>query len=1076
MTVSSTRAFVFTDMVDSTALASRIGDVRTDAVRHAHRRALAEVVVDCGGEVVKDTGDGIMATFGSAVAAMDAAVGAQQAVTRLNRATAFESGGPIAIRVGVSIGEAVEEDGDWFGTPVVEAARLCAAAADGQVLVSDAVRLMAGSRARHPLQGIGPLALKGLAEPLTALEVVWESSGLSWPLPAALERATAARFVGRNAARQALETAAKEAAAGAVRLALLSGEPGIGKTCLAAEVARAAHQAGAVVLYGKADPDRATRLHVWADALGRAADHMTDRQLRGCEALGRLSARLAARVGQVPPRPDDDDDERRFLFESIGALMGRLAEDAPVLLVLDDLQWADETTLNLVRHLVAGADTERLMVVGTVRAGEVADDHPLMQTAAAARRQRRLIRVVLDGLSHDEMAELVGNWQGTAAATELVARIVDRTSGNPLFAEEVLAHIDETGSESGVPPGARLVIGARLALVADAARDLLGVAAVAGRRFEPAVVRAVTGLSSDSFVDAFDAAVGGGFLVEAALGAEFRHDLIREVLLEHLTIPRRAALHWRLGQALQHAHANAPAYAADIARHLLAGFEGGYSDDAATVARATVAAATEAFARTELDEAHAWSDRAYALVDRMGDDLRARADVLAGVVNTSRDRRSLDERRRLMDEAVVLAAQIDDPTLSAWVTSLQMEHAVGVASPGEVTSEIARIDACLARLPETEKELRLSLLVQRFQRGWTMELGGNHQATMAEIENLGLALTSRTGANGGAAPSVHQRVVVARGLHLMGSPDHEAMSALADSAISWRAGGTQWGAIGALQRGDITAFRAARDEMRDQADRYGARYHRYLFTVWTTTLALVEGEYHIALELAEQNMAQNEDNPGQRTSAMAQADSANRELGRIEVSLPNILVWCEHHGGRSTTAIAATMLAWIGRNDEASAMLDRVAVDSYALLRRWFLRSKAVQYTCEAIALLDDTAKAETVLPLAMPYRDQMIAVGDANDVHGAADRGIAQLYSTLGRYDDAEHHYRVALELEQRMESPPLQARTHYWYARMLQRRGGLNDRDESLRHLDITLATTARLSMRQLERDAEALVTLTR
>jgi class 3 adenylate cyclase len=372
-------------MVDSTALASRIGDVRADAVRRAHRQATVDAVVEYGGEVVKDTGDGVMAAFGSAVAAMDAAVAAQRAAARLNRVGALESGEPLAIRVGVSIGEAVDENGDWFGTPVVEAARLCAAAADGQVLVSDAVRLMAGSRARYPLRGVGPMALKGLAEPLAALEVVWEASGLSWPLPAGLVRAAAARFVGRADARQALETAAKEAAAGDVRLVLVSGEPGVGKTSLAAEVAGAAHKSGAVVLYGRADPDRASRLQVWADAISVAAEHMTDRQLRGCEALGRLSAGLAARVGFTQP-PEDGDAERRQLFESIGALLDRLGAEAPVLVVLDDLQWADEASLHLVRYLADGSDAGRLLMVATVRVGAVADDHPLMLVAAEARR------------------------------------------------------------------------------------------------------------------------------------------------------------------------------------------------------------------------------------------------------------------------------------------------------------------------------------------------------------------------------------------------------------------------------------------------------------------------------------------------------------------------------------------------------------------------------------------------------------------------------------------------------------------------------------------------------------------
>src|SRR5438105_1388147 len=231
---TGTATVVFTDLVGSTELRAEVGDERADDVRRLLDRAQADAVVARGGVVVKGLGDGLMASFGSAADAVAAAIAIQQAAYAYKR-TAIDI--DIAVRVGLSSGDVVWEDGDCFGAPVIEAARLCAAATGGQILVTEVVRWLAGSGGGYQFTAAGALDLKGLPAPVPACEVTWEPLAESPVPPPALLTNLGRVFVGREGQLERLEQLWKEAAAGELRVALLAGEPGVGKTRLAAELA-----------------------------------------------------------------------------------------------------------------------------------------------------------------------------------------------------------------------------------------------------------------------------------------------------------------------------------------------------------------------------------------------------------------------------------------------------------------------------------------------------------------------------------------------------------------------------------------------------------------------------------------------------------------------------------------------------------------------------------------------------------------------------------------------------------------------------------------------------------------------
>jgi class 3 adenylate cyclase len=265
---SATATVLFSDLVESTRLLSQLGEAAFDAVRRAHFEALRHAIERTGGEQVKTLGDGVLAIFGSAADAVACAVAMQQAVD----GQAQRAGIPLAIRVGLASGDVSFEEDDVFGTPVVAAARLVAAARPGQILATAVVRMVAGGRTGAAFSDRGLLQLKGLPEPVAACEVTWERLPQpTGPLPSLLSDGGRV-FVGRQTEVERLGQLWKQAVAGGPRLALLAGEPGIGKTRLAAELAKAAHAEGAVVLVGRCDEDLGVPYQPFVEALRQVVD------------------------------------------------------------------------------------------------------------------------------------------------------------------------------------------------------------------------------------------------------------------------------------------------------------------------------------------------------------------------------------------------------------------------------------------------------------------------------------------------------------------------------------------------------------------------------------------------------------------------------------------------------------------------------------------------------------------------------------------------------------------------------------------------------------------------------------
>ena len=402
---SSTATVLFTDLTGSTEIRRSIGDDRADDLRRRHDDAVRAAAAEHLGEVVKGTGDGLMIVFPAAAEGVAGAVAIQRAIVRLSRERSLDA--PLAVRVGLSAGDVAWADDDCFGTAVVEAARLCDASGGGRILVSEVVRLLAGSRGGHVFESVGTLDLKGLG-PLPAYEVRWSPADdpAASPLPPALAHPdTTLPLVGRAEEREQITTAWKKAREGAPHLVLVGGEPGVGKTRLVAEVARQAHADGAVVLFGRCDDEMGVPYQPFAEAIAAFAASMPDAGALA-DALGpaaadlaRLVPSLTTRLQLAEPLRADPETERYRLFEGVASFLSTLSSQAPVVLV------ARRPPLGGAPDPAAAAPPaarrprpESLLVVATYRDTDLGRGHPLAEALADLRREPDVVRVVLRGL------------------------------------------------------------------------------------------------------------------------------------------------------------------------------------------------------------------------------------------------------------------------------------------------------------------------------------------------------------------------------------------------------------------------------------------------------------------------------------------------------------------------------------------------------------------------------------------------------------------------------------------------------------------------------------------------------
>ena len=683
--VSGLITILFTDLVGSTELLDRAGDEEAQQIFRAHHDLLAEAAASHRGDEVKWLGDGLMVAFGSAADAVRAATAMQAASRRPIL------GERLAIRVGLNAGEALRDATDYFGTTVVVARRLCDRAEGGQILCSDLVAGLLGGRSEFVFTPLGKLDLKGISGPVAACEVRAGDTGLGLPVRMP--------FVGRvgelTKARQRLA----EAAAGRGGVVMVAGEPGIGKTRLAEELAEQAGRDGVEVLWGHCYEGEWTPPYgPFAEAIEGLVLAADIDDLRHGLGLGApVLAPVVRAIRKVfpdlaEPAPLQPDEERFRLIDAAAQLFVARSERVLVLIVLDDLHWADRGTVAMLRHIARSVTRHRVLIVGTYRDTEVDRTHPLTDALGALPRETGYDHLRLGGLPAEAVGELLEAVSEQELSQGVVADFTEETEGNPFFLQEALRHLIEEGKvyrgpdgrwttdrrirELGIPEGVRAVIARRLARLPDAAHQLLAVAAVCDGPFAFDLVRRVADLEEDDALDALDAALAAQVVrpcgdVETCA---FTNALIRHTVYADLSPPRRARLHRRVAEALARTHGSSPspARAGEIASqyHRSAGLSGAEAGVDLALAAAAHAEATGAH-----DEAAAFLRMALGL---MPDDDGRRPRLLGRLGIALAWARAFDEAVEVATEAAqALAAAVGDHEAAEYLA--EATYACGLA-------------------------------------------------------------------------------------------------------------------------------------------------------------------------------------------------------------------------------------------------------------------------------------------------------------------------------------------------------------------------------------------------------------
>ena len=563
------------------------------AALELHDELIARTVEAHAGRLLKTKGEGdaTVTVFPRASDAVAAAVDLQEALGAASWPGELE----LRVRIALHTGEAHERAGDYFGPALNRAARLRALARGGATVVSQATAEIVHDRlpAEVELVDLGRRELRGLTRPENVFElrpVATQAAAL--PKTVVAERAATeaavetprGAFVGRERELAELGAGLEDAFAGRGRLFLLAGEPGIGKSRLADELMTRARARGATVLVGRCwEAGGAPAYWPWVQAL-RPYLRETDREALRAR-LGEAGADVAAVLPEVrdllpdlpPPTAVDSEGARFRLLESVASFLRNAASATPLALFLDDLHAGDAPSLLLLRFVAGQLAGARILIVGSYRDTEVGPE--LAWALAELSREPAVRRLALKGLSESDTSRLLELTMGHVPADELAAEVQSGTQGNPLFATEIGRLLASEGSRAAVPgklpipEGVREAIGQRLQRQSERCRQVLALASVVGREFDPDLLGRVSGLEEDELFEALEEAatarlVGG--VPESSGRLRFSHILVRDALYEELSAPRRLRLHRAVAEALEALYARNPEpHLAELAHHYL---------------------------------------------------------------------------------------------------------------------------------------------------------------------------------------------------------------------------------------------------------------------------------------------------------------------------------------------------------------------------------------------------------------------------------------------------------------------------------------------------------------------------
>jgi DNA-binding SARP family transcriptional activator/tetratricopeptide (TPR) repeat protein len=812
------------------------------------------------------------------------------------------------------------------------------------------------------------------------------------------QAATPGNFVGREPELAALMGALDRAAAGQGGLFLIGGEPGIGKSRLAEEVANEARARGMRVLVGRCwEAGGAPAYWPWV------------------QALREISPELER------PTASESEGARFRLFESVARLVREAAEIRPIVLVLDDLHAADAGSLLLLQFLARELRDMRTLVLASYRDVDPVPDPRLTEMLADVGRESLTRRLHLGGLSRDELADYVDVTAAEIGSPEMVARLHEDTEGNPLLAGEIVRLFAEEGS-TAIPQSIHDVIARRLGHLSDECNRVLALASVMGREFAVDVLAQMAGLPDDDLLDLLDEPTQARVLSDVPGGRgilRFAHVLIRDTLYEGLTPTRRMRVHRLAVQSLEARYEREPGpHLAELAHHSMAGSDFGRGLEYAR------RAAERAMGQLAYEESARLYNSALAALELASpDDEGARCELLLALGDSHARAGDTPAASEAFYAAAEIAKRLRMPRALA-VAAAGVGGRMDWSRAGDDAERVPLLEDALQMLGDADPELRAKVL-GRLAGALRDELSLDRRGALSrEAVELARASGSRAAlasALSGRAAAICAPDTVAECLAI-GSELGEIAAEIGDSERV--VGAHMYRVIGLLQLGEVdqarVELRAARvvaEELRQPAQLWEVQSGEAL-------LSLAAGRFDEAERLIEECFAVGE-----------------HVLGGLAESLPGVAELAAEYTARPLFRCALTHLeARLGSKGARQSLVELIG-DALPFDQEWLL---GISLLSETAVLVGDVDAAARLYDRLEPWSG--CAVSDPGEAfRGAVDRDLGNLASLLSRFDEADQHFQAATAMNTRMGARPWLARTREDHARMLLARGRPGDQEHA-------------------------------
>jgi DNA-binding SARP family transcriptional activator len=816
-------------------------------------------------------------------------------------------------------------------------------------------------------------------------------------------------LVGRDREIEALEDLAAQANAGVPRVALVVGEPGIGKTRLTQEIAARAADRGFIVLRGRCSQDEgAPPMWPWLGVLRELQDALPD------ETLPDLDGLVEAESGSSPSFAAD----RFRTFDQVTRALVRAAMDHPLLVIFDDLHWADASSLRLLQHLVDALDQGRLLIVAARRS------HPEPQDALAdlgeALARRGVLRLDLAGLASSDVMALATAATGTAPDTGQAMSLRQRTDGNPFFIVEVLklyGHDPERLEQGAVPAAVGDVIAARVGQLPPRTQHLLRLAAVVGREADLDLLAQLEGTGEEEVLDGLEPAMSAGALLDPAGDRlHFNHALVRDAIYAAVPLLRRQHRHAEVARLLEHGDASHRRLT-EIARHwLLAG-----PGHAAQAWRMAVDAAAYA---TRLQAHEDAADLLGAALRSQVQDPAAtptqRYDVLMARALACRGAADSDGQRAATAEAIELAGEAEDVQRLAVAASTSSEGALWSNRPqGEVdTATVHALQRVVRELPGADTPLRCrAFLALSREMYWAPQ--PEERKAYAE---LGLAMARRLNDPQMQAWACHTAIVA-----MIRPATLELRTRLAEEAVNCSraaadeegaATGLFWRAIMAGEAGRLGDRRQAVHDALELAERHRLRYLQVMLGTYEVPWLALEGRFAEAEQLYEatERWTSHASFPF-RDEALAGARLClDLWQGRAGDLLP-MLSAIDEVSSVDLGNVILLLLLRTGQLTQAAAQLDR---HPPPLVDDTFDAPLCLAVAAEAGFLLRRRDLAATAYALLTPWAGRAVSAGTGSPL-GPVDSFLALAAAAVGESRLAAQHADRALDICGDWDMPPV-------------------------------------------------------